>query len=132
VMKLTPEEWKSKLSEEEHWVMRESGTERPHISAFNAEWREGTYHCKGCGIPLFSSDARSKHHPSGGPLARHGPHRSPMLRMRQPLGACVSGRADRNRHTVLHQRSLYDVPTRPRLKALQWRRERFGACLRPC
>ena len=57
-MKLTPAEWKAKLSEEEHWVMRESGTERPHTSAFNAEWREGTYHCKGCGTPLFSSEAK--------------------------------------------------------------------------
>ena len=57
-MKLTPEAWKAKLSEEEHRVMRESGTERPHTSAFNAEWREGTYHCKGCGTPLFSSEAK--------------------------------------------------------------------------
>ena len=29
-MNLAPEEWKAKLSEEEHRVMRESGTERPH------------------------------------------------------------------------------------------------------
>ena len=35
--------------------MRESGTERPHTSEFNAEWREGSYHCKGCGKTLFES-----------------------------------------------------------------------------
>ncbi len=39
-MSLTPEEWKAKLSEEEHRVMRENGTERPHTSEFNAEWRD--------------------------------------------------------------------------------------------
>ena len=57
-MSLTPEEWKAKLPEEEHRVMRENGTERPHTSEFNAEWREGTYHCKGCGKALFASPSK--------------------------------------------------------------------------
>jgi len=57
-MSLTPEEWKAKLSAEEHRVMRENGTERPHTSEFNAEWREGTYHCKGCGTALFESPSK--------------------------------------------------------------------------
>ena len=57
-MSLTPEEWKAKLSEEEHRVMRESGTERPHTSELNAEWRDGEYSCKGCGTVLFQSEAK--------------------------------------------------------------------------
>ena len=57
-MNWAPEEWKAKLSEEEHRVMRESGTERPHTSVLNAEWREGCYHCKGCGKALFESPAK--------------------------------------------------------------------------
>ena len=57
-MKLTPDEWRAKLSEEEHRVMRESGTERPHTSELNAEWRDGEYSCKGCGTVLFQSEAK--------------------------------------------------------------------------
>lgn len=38
--------------------MREAGTERPHTSLLNAEWRNGTYACKGCGLELFQSDAK--------------------------------------------------------------------------
>ena len=38
--------------------MRESGTERPHSSKFNAEWREGSYHCKGCNKALFDSPSK--------------------------------------------------------------------------
>ncbi|MEE2918605.1 MAG: peptide-methionine (R)-S-oxide reductase MsrB [Bacteroidota bacterium] len=57
-MSLTPDEWRAKLSDEEHRVMRESGTERPYSSELNAEWRSGSYHCKGCGTALFSSEAK--------------------------------------------------------------------------
>ncbi|HCC63918.1 MAG TPA: peptide-methionine (R)-S-oxide reductase [Flavobacteriales bacterium] len=54
----TPEEWRQALSEEEHRVLRENGTERPGSSELNAEWREGRYACKGCGKTLFGSDSK--------------------------------------------------------------------------
>ncbi len=57
-MKLSAEEWRARLSEEEHRVMREQGTERPHTSALNSEWRDGSYACKGCGKPLFQSESK--------------------------------------------------------------------------
>lgn len=38
--------------------MRQQGTERPFKSGFNAEWREGVYACKGCGLALFGSEAK--------------------------------------------------------------------------
>lgn len=38
--------------------MRQQGTERPFTSGFNAEWREGVYACKGCGLALFGSEAK--------------------------------------------------------------------------
>ena len=37
------EDWKHRLTEEEHRVMRENGTERPHSSELNMEWRQGDY-----------------------------------------------------------------------------------------
>jgi peptide-methionine (R)-S-oxide reductase len=55
---LTDEEWKRKLSKEEYRVLREKGTER----AFSGEYwnykEKGTYKCAGCGVELFSSDAK--------------------------------------------------------------------------
>ena len=54
----TKEEWRAHLSEEEHRVMREQGTERPFTSGFNAEWRDGVYACKGCGLELFGSTSK--------------------------------------------------------------------------
>ena len=39
-------------------MLRGHGTERPHTSALNAEKRSGSYHCAGCDLPLFRSDAK--------------------------------------------------------------------------
>ena len=55
---LTDEEWKLRLSDEEYYVLRQHGTERPGISVLNNEKRKGTYHCAGCELPLFSSDMK--------------------------------------------------------------------------
>lgn len=48
-------EWRARLTEAEFQVMREEGTEPPYSSPLNDETREGTYHCKGCDLPLYSS-----------------------------------------------------------------------------
>lgn len=57
-MNLSDDEWRARLTHEEHRVLRESGTERPHSSPLNAEWRHGAYHCKGCGVKLFESASK--------------------------------------------------------------------------
>ena len=49
---------KKRLSEEEYRVAIEGGTEAPFSGNLLEEKREGTYHCKVCGIELFSSDAK--------------------------------------------------------------------------
>ena len=56
--KLSEAEWKEKLSPEAYHVMREEGTERARTSPLNDEKRKGTFHCKGCDWPLYSSDAK--------------------------------------------------------------------------
>ena len=50
--------WRDKLTPEEFNVCREKGTER----AFTGEYwdceRDGVYHCRCCGEPLFLSDTK--------------------------------------------------------------------------
>ena len=49
-------EWKSMLSALEYKVMRRDGTERAFTSPLNDEKRAGTYLCRGCALPLYSSE----------------------------------------------------------------------------
>jgi peptide-methionine (R)-S-oxide reductase len=57
-LKLSDAQWKERLSPAQYDVLRHEGTERPGSSALNAEKRRGSYHCAGCDLPLFSSDAK--------------------------------------------------------------------------
>jgi peptide-methionine (R)-S-oxide reductase len=52
------EDWRSKLTPEQFRILREHGTERAGTSPLNAEKRPGTFRCAGCGLALFSSDAK--------------------------------------------------------------------------
>jgi peptide-methionine (R)-S-oxide reductase len=51
-------EWRELLTDEEYSVLRGKGTERAFTGEYNDEKREGMYRCRGCGAPLFSSDAK--------------------------------------------------------------------------
>ncbi|MEO0465705.1 MAG: peptide-methionine (R)-S-oxide reductase MsrB [Pseudomonadota bacterium] len=55
---LSEEEWRERLSPEAFRVLRREGTERAFTSPLNGEERAGTFHCAGCGLALFSSDAK--------------------------------------------------------------------------
>ena len=52
------DEWHSLLTTGQFDVLRNGGTERPYSSILEAEDRLGTYHCAGCGTPLFVSSAK--------------------------------------------------------------------------
>jgi peptide-methionine (R)-S-oxide reductase len=52
------EEWRRELSPEAYRVLREHGTERPGSSPLDAEKREGTFVCAGCGTPLYESETK--------------------------------------------------------------------------
>ena len=55
---LSESEWKEKLTPEQFHVLRKEGTERAHTSPLNAEKREGSFNCAGCGQPLFESKTK--------------------------------------------------------------------------
>jgi peptide-methionine (R)-S-oxide reductase len=59
---MNEKEWREKLGEEAFRVMRESGTERPFSSELNDHFEPGIYRCKGCGEPLYQSDAKFDGH----------------------------------------------------------------------
>ncbi len=54
----TAEEWRKILTPKQFHVLREHGTERAGTSPLDKEYREGTYHCAGCDLPLFSSKTK--------------------------------------------------------------------------
>ena len=51
-------EWRERLSDNEYLVLRHEETERPNSSPLNEETRAGTYRCRGCDLPVYSSDAK--------------------------------------------------------------------------
>ena len=55
---LSKEEWKSRLSPESYYILREEGTERAFSSELNNEKRKGVFHCAGCDLPLFLSEKK--------------------------------------------------------------------------
>ena len=52
------EEWKQTLTPEQYRILREKGTEMAFTGEYVHEKADGTYECKACGNPLFSSDAK--------------------------------------------------------------------------
>jgi peptide-methionine (R)-S-oxide reductase len=52
---LTDAQWRAKLPGLAYEVLRHEATERPFTSPLNDEHRAGTFACKGCALPLFSS-----------------------------------------------------------------------------
>ena len=51
----TEAEWRAMLSPAEYRVMREHGTERAGSSPLDKVYDPGTYHCRGCDLPVYSS-----------------------------------------------------------------------------
>lgn len=54
----TDAEWKNILSENEYYVLRKKGTERPFQNEFNDNHKKGHYFCAACKLPLFDSNTK--------------------------------------------------------------------------
>jgi peptide-methionine (R)-S-oxide reductase len=54
----TDEEWRRELSELEFHVLRKEGTERAFTGDLWKHHEHGIYVCRGCGLPLFSSETK--------------------------------------------------------------------------
>lgn len=51
-------EWRALLTPLEYKVMRREGTERAGSSPLDRNYAEGTYLCRGCDLPVYSSKAK--------------------------------------------------------------------------
>lgn len=58
----TDAQWKSDLSPEEYYILREAGTERPFSGKYNLHFESGEYKCAACGAVLFGSDDKFESH----------------------------------------------------------------------
>ena len=54
----TEEEWHENLTMLEYAIMRKGLTERPKTSPLWKETAAGTYHCKGCDLPAYTSNQK--------------------------------------------------------------------------
>jgi peptide-methionine (R)-S-oxide reductase len=54
----TEAEWRAILNPTQFAVLREEATERPFTSPLNNEKRAGIFHCAGCDLPLYASEAK--------------------------------------------------------------------------
>jgi peptide methionine sulfoxide reductase msrA/msrB len=57
-LELSENEWRKRLTDKQFEVLRSSGTERPFCGTLLDNKTPGVYTCAGCGLPLFSSDAK--------------------------------------------------------------------------
>ena len=54
----TEQQWQEELDEESYHVLRKKGTERAFTGRYWNLKDKGVYNCAGCGLNLFSSDAK--------------------------------------------------------------------------
>lgn len=52
----TEQEWKEILTNDQYYILRQSGTERPFSSPLNKVYKPGTFYCAGCNTPLYESE----------------------------------------------------------------------------
>lgn len=51
----TEVQWKSELSAQAFYVLRQAGTERPFTGKYDKHYESGTFVCAGCNAPLYES-----------------------------------------------------------------------------
>lgn len=58
----TDTQWRQRLSPEEYRVLRQAGTEAPHVGEYVDTKTQGVYSCQACGTELFRSTEKFDSH----------------------------------------------------------------------
>lgn len=58
----TEAEWKAQLTEQEYYVLRQKGTDRPGDGGYTKHFEKGTYVCRACNAQLFESGSKYESH----------------------------------------------------------------------
>jgi peptide-methionine (R)-S-oxide reductase len=61
-MAYTDAEWKSRLTSDQYYILREQGTERAFTGKYDHFYQKGTYYSAASLQPVFSSDAKFDSH----------------------------------------------------------------------
>ncbi|AGF72638.1 peptide-methionine (R)-S-oxide reductase MsrB [Corynebacterium halotolerans] len=59
---ISDDQWRERLSPEEFYVLRQAGTEPPHVGEYTETTTEGVYSCRACGAELFRSTEKFASH----------------------------------------------------------------------
>jgi methionine-R-sulfoxide reductase len=59
---ITDDQWRTRLTPQEFHVLREAGTEPPHVGEYTDTTTEGVYSCRACGEELFRSTEKFQSH----------------------------------------------------------------------
>ena len=59
---ITDAQWRERLNPEEYRVLRQAGTEAPHVGEYTDTTTEGVYRCRGCNTELFRSTQKFSSH----------------------------------------------------------------------
>lgn len=59
---LSDAEWRERLTPQEFHVLRNAGTEPPHVGEYTDTTSEGVYSCRACGEELFRSTEKFESH----------------------------------------------------------------------
>ena len=58
----TEAEWKAQLTDQEYYVLRQKGTDRPGDGGYTKHFEKGTYVCRACNAQLFESGSKYESH----------------------------------------------------------------------
>jgi peptide-methionine (R)-S-oxide reductase len=58
----TEEEWKTELTQQQYFVLREKGTDAPSEGGLTSHFEKGTYLCAACNTQLFESNSKFESH----------------------------------------------------------------------
>ena len=58
----TEAEWQQQLTEQQYYVLRQKGTDRPGDGGYTKHFEKGTYLCAACNAKLFESNSKYESH----------------------------------------------------------------------